>query len=168
MQIKYIICALLYIFSFMPQSPQNQILRQETIRELLLSDSASTQKSLVEQLNKKGFAVTQSSVSRDLREIGAVKSNHGYSLVSSVKVNSEVQNNVLGLIKNIQEVGTNLLVIKTAIGSAQQVALYLDNSDWSEIVGNIGGDDTVFTAVPNKTAQRTLQNKISYLASSSR
>ena len=152
----------------MPQSPQNQILRQETIRELLLSDSASTQKSLVEQLNKKGFAVTQSSVSRDLREIGAVKSNHGYSLISSEKVNNQVQNNVLGLIKNIQEVGTNLLVIKTAIGSAQQVALYLDNSDWSETVGNIGGDDTVFTAVSNKRAQRTLQNKISYLASSSR
>ena len=62
----------------MPQAIHNQTSRHEAIRELLLSGSASTQKSLVEQLNKKGFSVTQSSVSRDLREIGAVKSNHGY------------------------------------------------------------------------------------------
>ena len=75
---------------------------------------------------------------------------------------------MLGLIEKIQEVGTNLLVIKTAIGSAQQVALYLDNCDWYGIVGNIGGDDTVFTAVSNKTAQKALLNKINYLATSSR
>ena len=61
----------------MPQAIHNQTSRHEAIRELLLSESASTQKSLVEQLNKKGFSVTQSSVSRDLREIGADKSNHG-------------------------------------------------------------------------------------------
>ena len=152
----------------MPQAIRNQTSRHEAIRELLLSESASTQKSLVEQLNKKGFSVTQSSVSRDLREIGAVKSNHGYSLISSEKANNQIKNNVLGLIEKIQEVGTNLLVIKTAIGSAQQVALYLDNCDWSGIVGNIGGDDTVFTAVSNKTAQRALLNKINYLATSSR
>jgi len=152
----------------MPQAIHNQTSRHEAIRELLLSESASTQKFLVEQLNKKGFSVTQSSVSRDLREIGAVKSNHGYSLILSEKANNQIKNNVLGLIEKIQEVGTNLLVIKTAIGSAQQVALYLDNCDWSEIVGNIGGDDTVFTAVSNKTAQRALLNKINYLATSSR
>jgi len=152
----------------MPQAIHNQTSRHEAIRELLLSESASTQKFLVEQLNKKGFSVTQSSVSRDLREIGAVKSNHGYSLISSEKANNQIKNNVLGLIEKIQEVGTNLLVIKTAIGSAQQVALYLDNCDWPGIVGNIGGDDTVFTAVSNKTAQRALLNKINYLAASSR
>ena len=152
----------------MPQAIHNQTSRHEAIRELLLSGSALTQKSLVEQLNKKGFSVTQSSVSRDLREIGAVKSNNGYSLILSEKANNQIKNNVLGLIEKIQEVGTNLLVIKTAIGSAQQVALYLDNCDWSGIVGNVGGDDTVFTAVSNKTAQRALLNKINYLATSSR
>ena len=59
----------------MSNSIQSQISRQEAIRDLLLSRSASTQQSLVDALNLKGFKATQSSVSRDLKEIGAIKTN---------------------------------------------------------------------------------------------
>ena len=71
----------------MPNSIQSQINRQEAIRDLLLSRSASTQQSLVNELNLKGFKATQSSVSRDLKEIGAIKTNDGYSLIETSNKN---------------------------------------------------------------------------------
>jgi len=150
----------------MSNSIQSQISRQEAIRDLLLSRSASTQQSLVDALNLKGFKATQSSVSRDLKEIGAIKTNDGYSLIETLNKKPELKKNILTLIVSINEVGSNLLVIKTPVGTAQQVALFLDNCDWPEIVGNIGGDDTVFTAVPNKSCQRNLVNKINFIANS--
>ncbi len=150
----------------MPNSMQSQISRQEAIRDLLLSRSASTQQSLVDALNLKGFKATQSSVSRDLKEIGAIKTNDGYSLIETLNKKPELKKNILTLIVSINEVGSNLLVIKTPVGTAQQVALFLDNCDWPEIVGNIGGDDTVFTAVPNKSCQRNLVNKINFITNS--
>tara|TARA_B100000959_G_scaffold107431_1_gene113242 strand:+ start:458 stop:913 length:456 start_codon:yes stop_codon:yes gene_type:complete len=150
----------------MSNSIQSQISRQEAIRDLLLSRSASTQQSLVDALNLKGFKATQSSVSRDLKEIGAIKTNDGYSLIETLNKKPELEKNILTLIVSINEVGSNLLVIKTPVGTAQQVALFLDNCDWPEIVGNIGGDDTVFTAVPNKSCQRNLVNKINFITNS--
>ncbi len=150
----------------MSNSIQSQISRQEAIRDLLLSRSASTQQSLVDALNLKGFKATQSSVSRDLKEIGAIKTNDGYSLIETLNKKPELKKNILTLIVSINEVGSNLLVIKTPVGTAQQVALFLDNCDWPEIVGNIGGDDTVFTAVPNKSCQRNLVNKINFITNS--
>jgi len=150
----------------MSNSIQSQISRQEAIRDLLLSRSASTQQSLVDALNLKGFKATQSSVSRDLKEIGAIKTNDGYSLIETLNKKPELEKNILTLIMSINEVGSNLLVIKTPVGTAQQVALFLDNCDWPEIVGNIGGDDTVFTAVPNKSCQRNLVNKINFITNS--
>ena len=52
--------------------------------------------------------------------------------------------------------GPNLLVIRTGIGAAQRVALALDRCDWPEMVGNIGGDDTVFVATETAAKQKQL------------
>jgi transcriptional regulator of arginine metabolism len=64
------------------------------------------------------------------------------------------------LLRKISPAGPNLLVIRTAIGAAQRVALALDRSDWPEMVGNIGGDDTVFVATESALAQRKLIARI--------
>ena len=64
----------------MPNSPQDQLLRRETIRQLLLQAPASTQRQLVDELNERGHVATQSSVSRDLKELGAIKTAQGYEL----------------------------------------------------------------------------------------
>jgi transcriptional regulator of arginine metabolism len=72
---------------------------------------------------------------------------------------SEVSS-VADLLRNLSPAGPNLLVIKTAIGAAQRVALALDRCGWPEIVGNVGGDDTVFTATATAAAQRALLQKI--------
>ena len=67
----------------MPNSSQEQLLRRETIRELLLRAPADTQQALVDELNDRGLIATQSSVSRDLKDLGAIKTGKGYELPDS-------------------------------------------------------------------------------------
>ena len=64
----------------MPNSSKEQAQRRAMLRELLLHGPASTQKTLVDALGAQGLQATQSSVSRDLRELGAIKTNGGYEL----------------------------------------------------------------------------------------
>ena len=144
----------------MPQSPQIQTDRREAIRRILKTGPAGTQKFLVDALTALGFEATQSSVSRDLKEIGAIKTADGYSLVNGGGTEEDPLARVSNLVREVQAAGPNLLVIKTAIGGAQRVALALDRSDWPEMVGNIGGDDTVFVATGTAAAQRNLVSRI--------
>jgi transcriptional regulator of arginine metabolism len=144
----------------MPHSPQIQTDRREAIRRILKSGPAGTQKSLVDALTSLGFDATQSSVSRDLKELGAIKTADGYVLANGSRAEEDALARVANLVRDLQAAGPNLLVIKTAIGGAQRVALALDRADWPEMVGNIGGDDTVFVATRTAAAQRTLVSRI--------
>ena len=143
----------------MPNSPQEQAQRREMLRELLQSGPASTQRTLVNALSDKGLHATQSSVSRDLRERGAIKTGQGYELPGDADVRDEMHS-VAEFLREIAPAGPNLTVIKTAIGAAQRVALALDRSAWPEMIGNIGGDDTVFVASDSAAAQKILIAKI--------
>ena len=143
----------------MPNSNKEQAQRRAMLRELLLHGPASTQKTLVNALGAQGLQATQSSVSRDLRELGAIKTNGGYELLNADDNADEIAA-VGEFLRSITSAGPNLTVIKTAIGAAQRVALALDRSDWPEIVGNIGGDDTVFVATDSAASQKILISKI--------
>ena len=143
----------------MPNSPETQSERQSAIRQLLETGPAGTQRSLVEALIARGFDATQSSVSRDLKELGAIKTAGGYALPVGASSDDEVAS-VAELLRGIETAGPNLLVIKTAIGAAQRVALALDRSCWPEMVGNVGGDDTILVATKSAAAQRNLLKKI--------
>ena len=143
----------------MPHSSEEQVLRRETIRQLLQSGPADTQQALVDELNERGLVATQSSVSRDLKELGAIKTSNGYELPSDDDFSDEMAA-VAEFLREITPAGPNLTVIKTAIGAAQRVALALDRSDWPEVVGNIGGDDTVFVASDSAASQKILISKI--------
>lgn len=145
----------------MPLPAQTRSSRRETLRRLLEQGKAATQQDLVDALTAAGFLATQSSVSRDLRDLGAVKTATGYELPGAAAPDADGEvAEVADLLRGLQPAGANLLVIKTAIGAAQRVALALDRSGWPEIVGNVGGDDTVFTATPDARAQRTLIARI--------
>jgi transcriptional regulator of arginine metabolism len=144
----------------MPNPARTQLDRREAIRRLLRGSPAATQQSLVEALTRQGFVATQSSVSRDLREIGALKTADGYALPAPSAGGEAEVAQVAGLLRGLQPAGPHLLVVKTAIGAAQRVALALDRCEWPEIVGNVGGDDTVFTATTGAGAQRNLIARI--------
>jgi transcriptional regulator of arginine metabolism len=144
----------------MPNSTRDQILRRNTIRQLLLSGPADTQQVLVAELNARGFVATQSSVSRDLKDLGAIKTTHGYELPDPATAQQDELQGVTDLLREILPAGPNLIVVKTAIGAAQRVALALDRSNWSELIGNIGGDDTVFVATDSASNQKILISRI--------
>lgn len=140
----------------------NHVQRREAIRQLLLQGPAETQGSLVAALSTEGYEATQSSVSRDLRELGAIKTSAGYELRSGSQNDDDQLAAVAELLRGIQPAGPNLLVVRTAIGAAQRVALAFDRSNWPEVVGNIGGDDTVFVATASGTAQKNLITRIEH------
>ncbi len=144
----------------MPNNHTEQFNRHKVIRALLNRGPVETQQALVEALTSRGLSVTQSSVSRDLRDLGAIKTSAGYELPRSGHDGDAELAKVAALLRDAKPAGPNLLVIRTAIGAAQRVALALDRSGWPEIVGNIGGDDTVFVATPSASGQKFLMSKI--------
>ena len=144
----------------MPNATHTQTDRREAIRKLLLDGPAETQQRLVDALKRQGFIATQSSVSRDLKEIGAVKTGLGYELPRAADGDDREVAEVAGLLRQLTPAGPYLLVIKTATGAAQRVALALDRSNWPEIVGTVAGDDTVFAATGGAQSQRRVIARI--------
>jgi transcriptional regulator of arginine metabolism len=144
----------------MPPTTEDQIQRRSAIRELLQQRPAATQASLVSALQSRGYVATQSSVSRDLREIGAIKTAHGYELPAANDSGDDHVASVAELLRTTTSAGPNLLVIHTAVGAAQRVGLALDRCGWPGIVGTIAGDDTVFIATDSAAAQKNLITRI--------
>ena len=144
----------------MPMASNEQSERRDAIRGLLGHGPVPTQQALVGELSRQGFVATQSSVSRDLRELGAVKTTRGYELPEREPGDDSELESVAEFIRSMRPAGSHLLVIRTAIGAAQRVALALDRLGWPEIVGNIGGDDTVFVATDSANHQKILSAKI--------
>lgn len=125
-------------------------LRQTTILKLITTKSVGRQDEIVEFLEKKGFSVTQSSVSRDLDELGVIKVNGSYSMPSKPK--SAIS---FGLL-SVQTAGGNLIVVKCEAGMASAVCVRIDNTRIKEIVGTIAGEDTIFIAIKDKEAQQAV------------
>jgi len=133
---------------------------------MLQKGPVETQGSLVAALTSAGYPATQSSVSRDLREVGAIKTSRGYELPAGSHDDDDQLAAVAELLRSIQPAGPNLLVVRTAIGAAQRVALAFDRCNWPEVIGNIGGDDTVFVATDSGSAQKNLITRIEHSARS--
>ena len=139
----------------------NQERRRRAIAELLRSHVIRRQSELVRLLRAEGLEATQSSVSRDLRDLGAAKLTVGYSLPEQGRGNNaRALRPVAGFLREIRPAGPNLLVIGTAVGAAQRVCVTLDRADWPEVVGTISGDDTIFVATADAAAQRRLTARL--------
>jgi len=128
--------------------------RQTTILKLITTDQIGRQEELAEILEKKGFSVTQSSVSRDLLELGIVKVGGFYALPQKLKSDM-----VFGLV-SLEVAGDNLVVAKTEAGLASACAVRIDSAGIEEIVGTIAGDDTIFIAVRGHKEQKAVLKKV--------
>src|SRR5690349_24508955 len=147
----------------MPSATLEQNERRRAIARLLAEHVVNRQAELVELLRAEGYLATQSSVSRDLRDLGAAKLKDGYSLPKapeSTSGDAESLSVVAEFVRDIRSAGPNLLVVITAIGAAQRVAVTLDNSGWPEIVGTVSGDDTIFVATIDANEQRRLRSRL--------
>ena len=124
--------------------------RLNALRKILESGRNSTQEELRDMLEAKGHNVNQSTISRDLRKIGAIKGtdNKGrtvYRLSEISQESSFVAQSVGDLILNITH-NDSMIVIQTSPGSASLVARHLDMNKPADILGTIAGDDTIFVA----------------------
>lgn len=143
----------------MPTAPDIRAKRREAILEILEQQPVAKQSDFVSLLSARGVEATQSSVSRDLRELGITKLADGYAQITAGQTLADA---VVpeGFIRDIQTAGPNLTVIQTATGAAARVALSLDRSNWPEIVGTISGDDTIFVASKTAGDQKQLMSKL--------
>ena len=139
-----------------------KLARQQLIVELAHDSPLPNQQELVKVLSRRGFPVTQATLSRDINELGLVRTPEGYTLPNG-DAPTEPAPSVTRIVREfVREVrrAQNLLVIKTTSGSAQPVALAVDAEGWEEVVGTVAGDDTVLIiASDNKTA-RKLQTRL--------
>ena len=132
--------------------------RLDKILELIKNNEIETQGELAEMLRKSGFNVTQATVSRDIREMGLVKTaatggRQKYEAASPV---NEEQNRFIRVLRDsVQKIdqAQNLMVIRTGSGMAMAAAAALDHLDLPEVVGCIAGDDTIMAAV--RTVEET-------------
>jgi transcriptional regulator of arginine metabolism len=137
-------------------------LRQKIILELLEERSVGSQDDLQRALRKRGFKVGQATLSRDIHDLGLVKTGSGYMLPGEV-VSEAALPPVSRLVREfVLEVraAQNQLVIKTTVGSAQPVAAALDGQDWEEAIGTIAGDDTILMVCADKKGAGRLAARI--------
>ncbi|MEP7243145.1 MAG: ArgR family transcriptional regulator [Gammaproteobacteria bacterium] len=135
--------------------------RREAIMRILRGGLVRNQQDLVRLLKKEGHGVTQSSVSRDLRDLGVLKASSGYVLPSEDSSRSNGNFSTLAqFVRAIKPAGPCLTVIRTTIGTAQSVAVAIDKAEWPEVVGTISGDDTIFIATDGARAQSELSERL--------
>ena len=146
----------------MPVSAEQRDERQQAILKILRRQHVARQDELVELLRKRGIDATQSSISRDLRQLGISKLDQEYRPVVEDEA-ADAGRDVAALADFVVETrtaGPHQTVVKTVAGAAGQVALALDHAGWPEIVGTVSGDDTIFIATRTGGDQRRLVAKL--------
>lgn len=125
--------------------------RHNAIRELLATAQITNQDELRRKLRKRGFEVTQATLSRDIHELRIYKGPAGYALPNGNGngVGEQEDDGPPSVAEVLEGFGLrvrralNQVILKTVMGGAQPVAAALDHEDWPEVVGTLAGDDTV-------------------------
>lgn len=130
--------------------------RREALRRIITRSPVGRQEDLVRLLGRAGHHATQSSISRDLRELGVAKQGDRYVLPDESAPALDDFSAVAAFVRDLKAAGPCLTVIRTTAGAAQSVAIVLDRTRWPEIVGTLSGDDTIFVATQGAAAQRRL------------
>ena len=143
---------------------RQQIDRHMAILRILRSGVVRRQNDLALMLRRDGFEVTQSSVSRDLRELGVLKASGRYLLPPDEISRANGDFGALAqFVRTVQPAGTSITVVRTTIGAAPSVAVAIDKAEWPEVVGTISGDDTIFVATNDARAQKRLIERLNSL-----
>lgn len=146
----------------MPVSAEQREQRQQAILKILRRQHVARQEELVELLRRRGIEATQSSISRDLRQLGITKLDQEYRPVDEDESPDTARElaTLAEFVAEIRTAGPYQTVVKTSPGAAGQVALAIDRCGWPEIVGTVSGDDTIFIATRTGGEQRRLVAKL--------
>lgn len=149
--------------------------RQLKILDIISKHDVDTQEELVDYLRSEGFAVTQATVSRDIKEMGIIKtlSSDGrhYKYDAQQTKEATAADKFLSMFKNtvisIKSSG-NLIVLKTEAGSAGPAAELIDKLSYDEVLGVIAGDNTIFVAVDGLDHVDTIRRRLEDLLEANR
>lgn len=149
--------------------------RQLKILDIISKHDVDTQEELVDYLRSEGFAVTQATVSRDIKEMGIIKtlSSDGrhYKYAAQQTKEATAEDKFLSMFKNtvisIKSSG-NLIVLKTEAGSAGPAAELIDKLSYDEVLGVIAGDNTIFVAVDGLDHVDTIRRRLEDLLEANR
>jgi transcriptional regulator of arginine metabolism len=126
--------------------------RQSRIKEILGEYTISNHDDLLTKLKGEGVNVTQATLSRDFNELGVIKSvsGNGIRYILNPEESGRQIAKLIGYEIISVEHNENLILLRTLAGRAQGVAHYIDRLNDREIMGTVGGDDTVLI-IPNNT-----------------
>ncbi len=142
-------------------SDAHQLERRGAIVRILKDGLVRKQADLVRLLKKEGHAVTQSSISRDLRDLGVLKASGRYVLPPDevTRANGDF-GSLSQFVRELRPAGGSITVLRTTIGAAQSVAVAIDKAEWPEVAGTISGDDTIFIATATPRDQQELISRL--------
>ncbi len=149
--------------------------RRDEILRIVSAEPVHSQDEILAVLKTRGFKVTQPTLSRDLREIGLVKTPNGYVAPGTIamapvtaftpkesrldRVNRLIRESVLSA-----DAAGNLVIVKTPAAAAQPLASAIDGASLDHVLGTIGGDDTIFVALATPAAAADLARHIQQTA----
>jgi transcriptional regulator of arginine metabolism len=138
----------------------NKSYRQGQILKLIGSRHLHTQEDLTKALKSLGIFTTQATLSRDIRELGLIKTPGGYARTAEAPPQGPDLETVVREFLLDVRVAQNLLVLKTPPAGANPLASALDRAEWPDVVGTIQGDDTVLVVAPDVAAAQVLRGKL--------
>jgi len=141
----------------------DNLYRRSQILELVRSEAVATQDDLRRKLARRGIRVTQATVSRDIEELGLIKTRDGYRPPEVNEPPSVPQPTLRVILKEFlreARLASNLVILKTHPGNAHSVAVALDAESWPEVVGTVAGDDTILVATPSVRVANQLRKRI--------
>src|SRR5262245_35544154 len=136
--------------------------RHKAIVDLVRNREIASQEELLESLLARKIDVSQSTLSRDIQELGLAKSGGVYTVMGAEPPRSSDENIRRTLLEYLTDVAVaqNLVVLKTGPGHASTVSRAIDEASWSEIVGSLAGDDTIFVAAHSTKDSRRVADRI--------
>ena len=146
--------------------PVTKTHRQGMIRSFLRDAPPRSQGDVLRRLRGAGIRVTQSTLSRDLRDLGLVKGPDGYREADEPRDGAtqpsrlkELERMMRSYLTGAARAGT-LVVLKTSPGLAHALGVALDRAGLPEIVGTVAGDDTLFAAAVHPSSARALEHRL--------
>lgn len=139
-------------------SKNSKISRQQNLRRILAENQISAQEEVVERMLLDGFQVTQSSISRDFKELGVAKIDGNYRVASA-----DLRFRLGKFVLSSESAGDNMLVVRTVSGGASAVAEAIDHEHIVGVVGTIAGDNTIMIATKNVQSHQAITEFVSQL-----
>jgi transcriptional regulator of arginine metabolism len=138
----------------------NKSYRLGQILKILRTQRVRTQEGLCDALRDLGVEATQVTLSRDIRELGLVKTPQGYVLPASITPpGPDLETVVQEFLQDVR-VAQHTLILKTATGSASPLAEALDQAEWPEVIGTIAGDNTILVVTRDAKTAEALRKKL--------